>query len=279
MIKRETIVAGRTVFRRIFGTFDSKISGGKRKKKNKPTPESVKEINRKNSERELHILMNHNFNPGDLHITLTYKGNEPSKTRAQKDLRSFIDRLKRFYKRKNQIFKWIVVTEYEHKRIHHHMILPYIDTAELTELWGHGFVKVVHLDISGDYRKLASYLIKETDKTFRDANAVSRQRYRRSKNVIKPDVKVEEVSVKELVRDPKPIKGYAIDEDSIYKGVNPVTNVPYMEYVMISTTPTPRLSIWPRGRRKKYKEKYYDKLLREISEYQTRFIFDEEDEY
>ena len=78
MIKRETIVAGRTVFRRIFGTFDSKISGGKRKKKNKPTPESVREVNRKNSERELHVLMNNNFQPGDLHVTLTYKGKEPS---------------------------------------------------------------------------------------------------------------------------------------------------------------------------------------------------------
>lgn len=268
MIKRETIVAGESIFTRIYGTSDRKYQKGKRKKNMKPTPESVKEVNRRRAERELQIKINHNFKPGDLHIVLTYSGKEPSKKEAKKELRNFKDRLRRYFKKHNQEFKWIVVTEYEHKRIHHHMIISRIDTAELNHIWKNGYVRPAHLDSTGDYRKLASYLIKETDKTFRNHDAVSRQRFSCSRNIVMPDVKVEEVSAKALVREPKPIKGYTIDEDSIYKGVNPITNVPYMEYVMISNQPEPRLKIWNKGKRKAYKEKYYDKLLKEISEYQ-----------
>lgn len=277
MIKRETIIAGSTGFIRIAGVADKTISG-KRKSKQKPTPEAVKEINRIRSERSLQIKINYNFKPGDIHLVLTYAKEEPTKAEAAKELRNFKDRLRRLYKKNNIEFKWICVTEYLNKRIHHHMIVPNIDASEIDKLWIKGYIRPVYLDSTGDYRKLASYLVKETDKTFRNADAASKQRFSCSRNIKNPPVKVERVSASALVRDPKPPKGYSIDEDSLYRGINPVTGVPYMEYVIVSMLPVPRLSIWPRGVKKKYKEKYYDKLLKEISEYQTRFVFDDEED-
>ena len=80
------------------------------------------------------------------------------------------------------------------------------------------------------------------------------------------------------MQHPKPIKGYSIDEDSIYQGVNPVTGIPFMEYVMISTQPDPRLSIWPRGQRKKYRERYYDSILHKVEPIQYAFNLGDDEE-
>jgi len=269
MIKRETIVAGKLIAVRIHGAKET-ASEEKRRMKQKPTAEAVAKINRRNSERELTLKLHHNFSEGDLHVVLTYSGAEPTKEESKKEMRNFLKRLRRYFSKHKELgpLKWILVTEYENKRIHHHMILSKMDTADLDKLWTAGHARPTHLDGSGDYRKLSAYLIKETDKTFRDDDAFSKQRYSCSRTVVTPPMKVEEVSAALLVKDPKSLKGYVIIEDSMYKGINPVTNLPYMEYMMIATDTEPRLKRWSRGKKKKYREKYYDKLLGKISEKQ-----------
>ena len=270
MIQREMIVAGSLISCRIYGT-KKRTSGEKRKKKKNPTPESVAAINRRNSERELTMKLHYNFTYGDIHAVLTYAGKEPTKEEAQREIRNFLKRLRRYFKKIGKTLKWIMVTEYENTRIHHHIIISQMDAYELDKLWTAGKARATYLDDSGDYRKLASYLIKETDKTFRKPDAFSKQRFSCSRTVVTPPKKVEEVSPLQLVKDPKPIKGYYIDENSIYKGVNPVTGIPYMEYMMISLDPVPRFRIWPRGKKQKYKEIYYDNLYHDIVEYQMSF--------
>lgn len=281
MIKRETIVAGNIISRRYYGSSE-RSPGEKRKKKHTPTADAVAAVNRKNSERELMIKLHHNFGPGDIHAVLTYAGAAPTADEARKELRNFFGRLRGYFKKIEKTLKWIVVTEYENKRPHHHLIVSRMDTAELDRLWKAGHVHTVHLDNTGDYRQLASYLIKETDKTFRRPDAVSKQRFSCSRTIVVPPKKVEEVRASEMLRDPKPVKGYYIDPESVYRGSNPVTGVPYLEYVMISMQPTPRLRIWPRGKKYKYKEKYYDSLYRQITEFQVEFElpdrYDKEDE-
>lgn len=270
MIKRETVVAGNIISRRYYGS-PTRVPGEKRRKRQNMTSDAVAAINRKNSERELMIKLNHNFRPGDIHAVLTYAGEAPTVEEARKELRNFLGRLRRYFKRTGEVLKWIVVTEYQHKRPHHHLIVSRMDTAELAKIWNKGHLHTTHLDNSGDYRKLASYLIKETDKTFRDPDAASKQRFSCSRTVVAPPKKVEEVRASEIIRDPKPVKGYHIDQDSVYRGVNPVTGIPYLEYIMVSDMPKPRLRIWPRGKKYKYKEKYYDSRYCQITEYQTRF--------
>ncbi len=272
MIKRETIVAGNIISRRYYGS-PTRVPGEKRRKRQNMTSEAVAAINRKNSERELMIKLNYNFKPGDIHAVLTYAGEVPDTEEAKKELRNFLGRLRRYFRKKCKVLKWIAVTEYQNRRPHHHLVLSHMDTADLADLWKAGHIHTTHLDSSGDYRKLASYLIKETDKTFRAPDAVSKQRFSCSRTVVAPPKKVEEVRASEMLRDPKSIKGYHVDQDSIYRGVNPVTGIQYLEYIMVSDTPKPRLRIWPRGKKYKYKEKCYDSEYRQIVEYQTEFEF------
>ena len=73
-----------------------------------------------------------------------------------------------------------------------------------------------------------------------------------------PVRKVEDVRISEALGDLKPIKGYHILKDSVYRGINPVTQIACMEYMLLSDTREPRLKIWRRGKEKKYKERRYD---------------------
>lgn len=249
MINRFTTVAGKTIFVRLAGSSEAE-KGRKRKEKSNPTAAAVEEQNRKKSERDLSILVNYNFTAGDLHIVLTHKGAEPTAQEAKRMLDNFKKSLRRRYRKKGIELKWICTTEFENTRIHHHMIINKgLPIEEIAEIWGAGIVRTSVLDKSGDYRKLANYLIKETGKTFRAEGAVQRQRYSCSKTIERPVTKKESVSAAALFRDPKPVKGYYIDQDSIYKGNNPATEQPYMEYVMVSLDAEPRLQIWPRGKR------------------------------
>ena len=277
MVKRETIVAGSIISRRIYSSYERTL-GEKRKKKSRPTAESVAAYNRRVSERDLMIKLHHNFKPGDLHVVLSYAGKEPTAEEAKREVDNFLRRLRRYFKKRDTELKWILATECGEKRIHHHLVVSQMDTYDLDKLWTAGKAYPSHLDNSGDYRKLASYMIKQSDETFRTPEAFSRQRFSCSRTIKNPPAKVEEVNPSQLDKDPKPIKGYYIDPNSIYIGVNPVTGIRYKEYIMVSLDPVPRLSIYPRGKRKKYKEKYYDAKKYPPEEYQLEFIMPWEEE-
>lgn len=247
---RETVLAGQLIFNKITTRGRNKRKG-KRKEKNNPTADQVQKMNQRYSEKELNIKLHHNFKAGDIHLTLTYAGEEPSQEKARNEMKKFIDRLKRLYKKHDTEFKWILATEYENKRIHHHMVVSYIDPKLLNKAWKNGIVRPSFLEESGDWRKLASYLIKETSKTFRKENAFSKRRWTCSRNVVSPNAHTEEVSAEQLF-EPKATKGYYIDKESIWQGINPDTERPFMEYIQIALdSPCKK---YCRGKRRKYKK-------------------------
>ena len=227
---------------------------GTRKKKRKPSSESVKRNNEKLAEKHLGILLGHNFTDGDYHITLTY-AKEPEPEESKKILRNYLDRLRRLYKRSGVILKWVVVTEYHGPRLHHHLIINRLNWKQVRDLWKHGSAFINELYSSGDYRKLAGYLIKESKKTFRE-NVIQKQRFRHSKSVVYPVEKVEEVSDTILTRKPKASHGWSIDPESVYHGRNPYSGAPYLEYVEVRDGPE-KYKVWPRGKRKRYREYYF----------------------
>lgn len=226
----------------------------KRRKKRKPTSDCVQRNNERLAERHLGILLGHNFEDGDYHITLTY-AQEPTPEESKKILRNYLDRLRRLYKRNNVVLKWVVVTEYHGHRLHHHLILNRLDWNKVRDCWKHGSAFIQELYTNGDYRKLAGYLIKETSKTFRETK-IQKQRFRHSKSVAYPVEKVEEVSAAALAKDPKPTPGWVLDPDSIYHGQNPYSGAPYLEYIEVRDGPE-KYQVWPRGKRKRYKEFYF----------------------
>lgn len=252
-VARETCIAGAVIDITVKGsrTPDKKM----RAPKKNPTPDSVRRNNDRIAVKDLTRKLNANFVPGDYHVTLTY-AEAPTRAEAERQLQNWIRRMKREFKKQGKEFRYVAVTEYKHKRIHHHVVMSYIDTRIIDAQWKNGHIWHSNLGRSRNYRKLAEYLIKETQKTFREADNATKRRYSCSRNLIKPIVVVQQVSITELFKDPKPIKGYEIDEGSVHRFDNPITGLTHLEYQLISTDPVPRLKKWRRGSVVKRTETY-----------------------
>ena len=243
---KETCVAGAVID--VVVKYSQKVMRSERASRHAPTREAVVKHNKVVAERKLARLLNANFFPGDWHCTLTYTGDEPSVTDAKKTLENFIRRMKREYEKQDLEFKWVAVTEFHHHRIHHHIVMSYIDAKVIERQWKRGHVNFKCLDRSRNYRKLAAYLVKETDKTMKIPGSEIRKHWSSSRNLTRPIVKREIVEPRALYETPKPLKGYEIDEDSVRKYTHPFTGIDHLEYMMCSTDPVPRIRTWRKGK-------------------------------
>lgn len=214
----------------------------------KTSPEEIAEANMRQAARKLARKINANFKPGDWHVVLMYKkDSRPDLKQAQKNMKKLIDSLRDRYKKSGLILKYIHVTEYYKKAIHHHLIINNVNDGKKTtteyirELWkgdGKGSKHFTPLYEDGEYKKLAEYFIKETEKTFRSSESPVRQRYSCSRNLINPKPTIRTREVKGMWKlDPKPRAGYYIDPDSLYNGTDRLGR-PYQRYVMIKLNPT-----------------------------------------
>lgn len=172
-VKKYICMAGKSIITEIRVT--SGDHKGKRGPKRNVTPEMVQRNNDRLAVLNLTKLLNANFCERDMHITLTYK-DIPSLEDAKKDRKNFIERLKYHMKKQGKSLKAICVTEYENKRPHHHIVVNTNDIDLIANCWQKGFVHSSPLDETGNYSKLAKYLIKETTKTFRSPDAIHKKR-------------------------------------------------------------------------------------------------------
>lgn len=257
-VVRETTIAGRIIHRRVI------IPSGNHRQKRGSRVNATREAVKKNNMRiaiwRLWMLLANNFDSTGSHVTLTYSGNEPTKEQAAEDRRKMIAHLRREFRRQGKELKYVVVTEYENKRIHHHIVINSQDVALITKLWGKGIVRITALKKEGDYYKLAEYLIKETEKTFRDPDSQHKQRYSRSRNLIMPITKRDETTLKELEEEPEPISGYYIPKDRVRRYEHPVTGLEHLEYVEIALGEPRKYKRWPRGKVVSTKEYYRAKI-------------------
>lgn len=242
---RETCIAGAVIDRTVKASFPH---GGCRRPRSKPTSDAVRKNNDRIAAKQLTRLINANFFPGDLHTTLTY-AEVVSVEEANHELNLWLRRMRREYRRRGKEFKYIAVTEYQNKRIHHHIVMTEIDFSTINRQWTAGRIRCTALDETRSYKALADYLIKETQKTFRQPDNAVKRRWKASRNLTRPVVKREWVSVRELFRNPKPLKGYQLDEDSIRRYQNPITGLEHLEYQMIAIDQEPRLRRWKKGRK------------------------------
>ena len=189
--------------------------------------------NRRQALDRLRWKLNAGCEAGDYHITLTYGDKVPTPEEAKKHLRNYLDKLRRLYAKGEHTFRWLVVTEFQNKRIHHHLILKQgPELMEIIKRWKHGRPKVTLLDGSGDYGALAAYLIKETDKTFRDPVAVQKKRWSCSRNWPEPVITKKVIKASKWIETPKALKGYVIVPGSVFEGVNDI-GYPYQAYRMV----------------------------------------------
>lgn len=256
-IIRETIVAGKTILQRYYGSSRIKTEkGAKRAAKTNPTTEAVRKVNLRNAVRNLTAILNHNFTGADYSLTLTYDGMPPTKAEAKKNLQNFLRVMKYYSDKTGQEWKWVAVTEYENHRIHHHVVCSGLDPKVIAKKWKHGFVKFSSLDESGNYSKLAEYLIKETEKTFRLDDSVNKNRYSSSRNIIIPEAKREAVSERMLDQEPEAYKGYYIFENRVDRYEHAILGIECMEFIQVSLDQEPRLKRWNKGKKAKREKQY-----------------------
>lgn len=234
---KRTVYAGKTIeVHKYYSSRYGRQTSPNRKPHMNPTPIPVAEINRQNAIAKLRGLLNTNFEFGDIHAVFTYRKEDRPQTidEAKKRYAKLMRQLKKAYKKAGVEHKYIAVTEYENTAIHHHIVLKNIDVCFIKECWRWGKVMMTVLDNTGQYSKLAEYLIKETDKTSKNLDAVYKKRWNASQNLTKPKVKREIVSANSWKEEPKPIKGYFLWKDNTaYNTIDQYTGSPRQDYIMV----------------------------------------------
>ena len=147
--------------------------GKSRKAKSNKTTAERKKHNAKTRARYIQRLLLHNFKPGDLHVTLQYRKEDRPETyeEGMERLRAFLKRLRKYYKDRGHILKYIGVTERGKRRavLHHHIVIEAIDDNVLHTLpaiakcWG-GYTKASVMYEDGNFEQLAEYLTKREGK-------------------------------------------------------------------------------------------------------------------
>lgn len=232
---KEVCRAGKTIEVGKYYSTRFGMKGIKRGTKVAQTPEKMKKANERAAITKLRRLINNNFGLGDIHVVLGYRrGVALDPAGARKHLDKFMRAARVKYREVHgKELKYITVTEYKKSRIHHHLILPEMQAAELYSLWEYGRPHITPLDGSGQYGQLAEYLIKETAKTFAEDGSPYRKRWNQSKNLVQPEVKKEVVQANSWRKEPKAISGYYVDKDSIRTGECEDNGCAYQFYTLM----------------------------------------------
>lgn len=182
----KTITSGKYVEKEIYPLWKCK-GNSPRGKSQKETNEKMKKHNKINKAKETTRLVNTNFTEEDLYITLSYKGKPPTLERAKKDMRNFLDRIKRWWKKNmpEKEFKYLFVIDYvddpdktKRTRIHHHLIMSGMDMDVVRNNWTLGRKSVERLqpDEKG-FEGVATYMANQ-----------SKTKIGRSRNLKKPKI-------------------------------------------------------------------------------------------
>lgn len=232
--------AGRTRDFEYYYTYRYNGSGGicrKRGKREKPTKEAQKVVNWRRRCKKLTRILNANFSGDDYYITLTYKKEErPDGTgELRKQIRNLLDRLRKIQLRDGNKLKYVWTAEVGKRGATHiHIVANKIDIKKVRDTWIYGFIDVKPLDTSGQYRKLAEYLIKYSEDTEKNIGTMVGNRYNPSRNLKQP-VPDREV-IKSRKRLPETIRvpsGWYLDKESVRSGIHEFTGMEYLSYTLI----------------------------------------------
>lgn len=223
--------AGKTIEIDRFYTSRYNKPGIARGSKVKATKEAQKKVNTRKAERMLRLILAENFQDGDLHIVFGYirKQGEPYRTKEEmrKDIDKFLRELRKQYKKLGQELKYVHVMEIGEKGArHHHLVINHIDTRLIQAAWKKAYpanskIHVHPLDTNGDYSRLAAYLIKYTDKTAGTDEGLQGKRWNCSRNLRRPEPTYKIIKDRnQFSTEPKPLKGYYIDKDSVEVGIH-----------------------------------------------------------
>lgn len=209
----------------------------KRAKKEKPTKESQKAVNKRKLEREATRIMNANFGPEDSYLTFTSKKeNRPgTEEEFRKWIRNLLNGMRKIQKKDGKVLKYMWAAEVGKKGAHHiHMVVNDIDLKKVRDIWPHGFVHATPLDRSGQYRKLAEYLVKYSYQTEQAVGFVVGKKFNTSRNLKRPKPETKVITGRKKIPEKISIpKGWYLDRDSERRGIHEITGFPFLSYTLI----------------------------------------------
>lgn len=258
---KQTIVAGCTILKSVFPSTGERKPGQKRKQKVNKTPESVKKTNLRNAVIKLTAILNANFRNGDYHIVLT-NADDPTLEEVKDRMQKFLRRMRGRSKAKTTGFewKWVAAIEHKGKRPHLHMVCSRVDRKVIEACWTWGHVSFHPLDTDGEYSGLADYMTKETEETFRMPDAIQKQRYAHSRNLIIPQPRKKQITKAEYLReinDPQPEAECTIDLDSIERYEHMITEEQCVFCIMKAAGP---ITDYRKGRPGEYEPEYVSSM-------------------
>ena len=169
--RTRTTTAGTRLEAELFPIYGRAKMGIVRAARKNQTKEAQERANHARSIRREILLAEANFTSADYFLHLTYKGQEPTFERAEKDIRNFLNRVKKLRaKRGLPDLKYIAVIEDGEgkKRIHAHMLISGgIHRDELERIWndskvsGGGKIRADLLDTENGLEGAVVYMAKE----------------------------------------------------------------------------------------------------------------------
>ncbi len=164
-----------------------------RRKKYKPTTEAQQHINDAHSVRKLARLIHTNFTEADYALHLTYNDYYAPETyrECESDVKNFILRLRRKYRKAEIELKYIYAIEYG-SRWHAHLIINGgVDRTEIEKCWGKGYANADNLQFTENgVTALAEYIQKQH---------IAYRRWVGSRNLRKPQEQERAISKKAVV--------------------------------------------------------------------------------
>ena len=192
--RTKTTKAGPRLEAEIYPIWGREDMGRARAARHRQTPEAMRRLNDERAKRYLVQLADANFTENDVHVTLTYNGTVPEFDQARKDVKNFLDRVRRLRKRRGlDPLKYIYSIEDDEDgrkhRIHVHMLTNGggISREEIEALWAKGYANVDRLQPNErGLEAVIRYLTKQQR---------NRRRWATSRNLKKPSVRVSNTKV------------------------------------------------------------------------------------
>ena len=217
---------------------------GARCEKRKRTPEEMKRANQRRKEEKARRLIWANFEPGDYVRTLTFKKDRrPADMKEAQSIKAkFLRQLAREYGKRFYKLLWIANIECPPRGAWHiHLICNRIEGGGdiIKDLWRqYGGVYDQELaDIQG--KDIGAYITKSPDSTDDGDHKVIESKYSHSRNLTVPEPKRTEISGWRMSDAPRVPKGFYLDKDSMYEGVN-MAGYQYRTYIIRRLVPKPR---------------------------------------
>ena len=215
--RTRTIKAGTRLEAEVYPIFGRSMEQTARREKQNMTPERQSQLNTRRAKRRLILLMETNFRAEeDIHVTLTYAGAEPEEKRCRKDVRNFLNRVKRLReKRALSELKYIYSIGHDRdQRIHVHCVMNGgVGRDELEKIWRKGYANTIRLQQQGKgLQGMANYLYRQNEKAKDAGERQGCHMWSGSRNLKKPkehvsDTKMSNRKVKMIAQNFRAMAG------------------------------------------------------------------------